>query len=445
MKRNNKKGFTIVELVIVIAVIAILAAVLIPTFAGIVKKANLSADKQAVRQMNTLLSVYDTDGTIKTVADAVAALDKENLELENYKALTKDHYFYFVLDENNNGRIILADKDGNVVYPEDFKAAAGAQWMSLSGMVPMSDDYDVAADGSVAVDNGAELVHLMEAVKNNKETVSTITLPKELDLMGAATDFGTVKTNITLVGAEGGTTLKGVRSTDNAVSPTTGEYAGHTYGYGIFGDIVGKDVKVTIKDVTFSNIVVGNTIDNHENGANTTGLIAGYVKDGATLEMINVTIDNSVVNGYQKVGAIVGQNLATVILNNVKVTNTTVNGHTEVAKVAGIVSSTATLTVTDCDFTGVTVKSYAANQFKKADLACTDPAVVGADTNTFFVAPGKYNLTINGVAKEVSIVFGAVTEDLAWYSIGGSFADDTRTKVTVNGAECYLNGYTASK
>ncbi|MGM9683101.1 MAG: type IV pilin protein, partial [Eubacteriales bacterium] len=32
MKNTKKKGFTIVELVIVIAVIAILAAVLIPTF-----------------------------------------------------------------------------------------------------------------------------------------------------------------------------------------------------------------------------------------------------------------------------------------------------------------------------------------------------------------------------------------------------------------------------
>ena len=43
-KRKNKKGFTIVELVIVIAVIAILAAVLIPTFSSLIKKANESAD-----------------------------------------------------------------------------------------------------------------------------------------------------------------------------------------------------------------------------------------------------------------------------------------------------------------------------------------------------------------------------------------------------------------
>ncbi len=44
----KRKGFTIVELVIVIAVIAILAAVLIPTFVNIVNKANESADIQAV-------------------------------------------------------------------------------------------------------------------------------------------------------------------------------------------------------------------------------------------------------------------------------------------------------------------------------------------------------------------------------------------------------------
>ena len=55
MKRNNKKGFTIVELVIVIAVIAILAGVLIPTFSGIVEKANESA---AVQEAKTIMTNY---------------------------------------------------------------------------------------------------------------------------------------------------------------------------------------------------------------------------------------------------------------------------------------------------------------------------------------------------------------------------------------------------
>lgn len=53
MKKMNRKGFTIVELVIVIAVIAILAGVLIPTFSGIIQKANDSAILQEAKNLYT--------------------------------------------------------------------------------------------------------------------------------------------------------------------------------------------------------------------------------------------------------------------------------------------------------------------------------------------------------------------------------------------------------
>lgn len=46
MKQVNKKGFTIVELVIVIAVIAILAAVMIPTFSNVIETAEKAAFQQ---------------------------------------------------------------------------------------------------------------------------------------------------------------------------------------------------------------------------------------------------------------------------------------------------------------------------------------------------------------------------------------------------------------
>ncbi len=44
MKKNNK-GFSLVELIVVIAIMAILAAVAIPTFAGFITKANQAADE----------------------------------------------------------------------------------------------------------------------------------------------------------------------------------------------------------------------------------------------------------------------------------------------------------------------------------------------------------------------------------------------------------------
>ena len=49
MKHTNKKGFTIVELVIVIAVIAILAAVLIPNLSRLATKADESAAMQEAK------------------------------------------------------------------------------------------------------------------------------------------------------------------------------------------------------------------------------------------------------------------------------------------------------------------------------------------------------------------------------------------------------------
>ena len=62
---KNKKGFTIVELVIVIAVIAILAAVLIPTFSGVIKTANDSARLQiAASAYKEAVALALADGTI---------------------------------------------------------------------------------------------------------------------------------------------------------------------------------------------------------------------------------------------------------------------------------------------------------------------------------------------------------------------------------------------
>ena len=69
MKKKQGKAFTIVELVIVIAVIAILAAVLIPTFSTVIKKAKVSADEQAAANMNTALSAYAADSGINGTED----------------------------------------------------------------------------------------------------------------------------------------------------------------------------------------------------------------------------------------------------------------------------------------------------------------------------------------------------------------------------------------
>jgi len=72
LAKRLKRAFTITELVIVIAVIAILAAVLIPTFMNVTKKAQQSADNQLVKNLNTVLKAESvTDGQNATCYDAI--------------------------------------------------------------------------------------------------------------------------------------------------------------------------------------------------------------------------------------------------------------------------------------------------------------------------------------------------------------------------------------
>ena len=80
MKKMNRKGFTIVELVIVIAVIAILAGVLSPTFSGIVTKAN---ESKALQEVKNAYTVYLADALTDESADTPAT--KIYVEYNNVK------------------------------------------------------------------------------------------------------------------------------------------------------------------------------------------------------------------------------------------------------------------------------------------------------------------------------------------------------------------------
>ena len=82
--KKSKKGFTLVELVIVIAVIAILAAVLVPTFVGVTRNAKKSAALQEATAARTVV--------LATFAG------EDNVSLAN--GWIKSGEYWFSLDEN---------------------------------------------------------------------------------------------------------------------------------------------------------------------------------------------------------------------------------------------------------------------------------------------------------------------------------------------------------
>lgn len=164
--QNKKRGFTIIELVIVVSVIAILSAVMIPTFAGIIKKANRSADEQATYQMNKAITAVADDEL--SFADAIKALDDAGYNsLDNLTPVSKGYAFYW--DAANKTIVLVNTKDNTVVFPKNYETEFQADWKAFDEEAIISNlsNINVAskADISNAIANGAKKVTLTKDLK----------------------------------------------------------------------------------------------------------------------------------------------------------------------------------------------------------------------------------------------------------------------------------------
>lgn len=177
MKKSNKKGFTIVELVIVIAVIAILAAVLIPVFSGVVRKANKSKDTQLVRNLNQALATDLNEHN--TMYDALLAAKEFGYDVDKINASATGNLILW--DSVNDCFVYL--NDGEYEYIPDTKVEEPElhdYWMIVKEVV--DSDYSLyagegftATNNQVVVENGFDVgdnTGLNVTVKGQNKTLT---------------------------------------------------------------------------------------------------------------------------------------------------------------------------------------------------------------------------------------------------------------------------------
>ena len=366
MKNTNKKGFTIVELVIVIAVIAILAAVLIPTFASIIKKANQSADIQAVRQMNVALAA---DGAVvpTTQGRLFEVLGDMGMDAEDYKPLYSGRYFFW--DKGLN-QVLYVDADGKkVLFPENVTPTN--KWYSLSGdistenAVIKAENIDFGGETvTLPVSNAADFVKAAEIINEKFSTIKSKTIEIELtgdiNLMGADVNLtpggkDNIAGKVVLKSDVPGTarTISGLFISDQHVG--TGNDSN-----GVTSKDYGASLFCYVNDITVSDIIIEDS-SIYAPEASQGAFFAGQVSGTSTFT--NVTVKDSDIYAGRKSGLLVGYAHGIISTTNVTLSGCNVYSTQGEAGIlvgvlerGGIPSNKNVLTYTNTTITNCTIQ-----------------------------------------------------------------------------------------
>ena len=292
MKKLNRKGFTIVELVVVVAIIAILASALIPTFVGLVNRANLSADIQAARQMTSTLAVLAAEDA--EIEDVLDALLEENYNIEALVPLSQNHAFYWYKEYNTVVLVKTVDGASELVFPEnnekmanDFEAdlAAGKVYNLAQSFREVPVEAATSAQVEELISAGVGVITLTNDVKLANEIVVAKDAEVVINLAGNTFDASAISTRPFYVsaGSNANITVNAEGSEIKCAEFGLVDFRGNNTGsFTVNGGTItadlnwgalvkvrsGANVTVTFNNVTYTDVATDSYIVNSQGTAN---------------------------------------------------------------------------------------------------------------------------------------------------------------------------------
>ena len=154
-KRNKKRGFTLIELIIVIAIIAILAAIAVPAFGKIRQNANESADLANAR---TIFSVVSTE------------IANESITLPAFDATKNESIKYYNLEAVGEGTAVS--------IKSDLSETSVKQYPNYKFVVSLDSNGDIAVGiASAEASGGTAPANYQFIYGDESHTPKTVTTP----------------------------------------------------------------------------------------------------------------------------------------------------------------------------------------------------------------------------------------------------------------------------